>query len=56
MYPIKFLSKNLKKWFGNFVTFGWWDELWLQEALSDYVKYRAVELAYPEYNIVFNLI
>ena len=37
---------------GNFVTFAWWDELWLETALADYIKYRAVDEAYPEWNIV----
>ncbi len=36
------LKINLKfefrfnKWFGNFVTFKWWNELWLEEALGKY--------------------
>jgi puromycin-sensitive aminopeptidase len=42
----------LFKWFGNFVTFSWWDELWLQEALGDYIKYRAVDDEYPGWNVV----
>jgi len=47
------IAKNLAEfWFGNFVTFSWWDELWLQESLGDYIKYRAVDEAYPEWNIL----
>ena len=41
-----------KKWFGNFITFAWWDELWLETGLADYIKYRAVDNAYPQWNIV----
>lgn len=47
------IAKQLTEfWFGNFVTFKWWNELWLQEALGDFVKYFAVDRAYPEYSIV----
>jgi len=28
------LKLNFNKWFGNFVTFKWWNELWLEEALG----------------------
>ena len=47
------IAKQLTEfWFGNFVTFKWWNELWIQEALGDFVKYFAVDRAYPEYSIV----
>ena len=39
-------------WFGNYVTFKWWDELWLQEAVGDFLKYLVVDRVFPEYNIV----
>lgn len=47
-------------WFGNLVTFRWWNELWLQEGISDYLKYKFVDYAYDdEWRIVcwifFNL-
>ncbi|MFF4415415.1 M1 family aminopeptidase [Streptosporangium sp. NPDC001559] len=29
-------------WFGNLVTIGWWDDLWLQEALADVVGRTAL--------------
>lgn len=38
-------------WFGNYVTFKWWNELWLQESISDYIKYRAVGVAYPDWRV-----
>lgn len=38
-------------WFGNYVTFEWWDDLWLQEALADFFKYKAVDQAYNEWLI-----
>ena len=40
------------KWFGGYVTFEWWNELWQQEALSDYFKYRVVDEVYPDWEIV----
>ena len=39
-------------WFGSFVTFDWWDQLWLQESISDYLKYIVVDRVYPDFNIV----
>ncbi|CAF0970213.1 unnamed protein product [Brachionus calyciflorus] len=38
-------------WFGGYVTFEWWNELWQQEALADYFKYRLVDEVYPEWKI-----
>ena len=47
------ISKQLAEfWFGNFVTFKWWNEVWLQEALGDFFKYLAVDQAYPDFRIV----
>ena len=40
------------KWFGNIVTFKWWDDLWLQEGLGDYLKYKFVDFAYQDWRIV----
>ena len=34
------------------MTQNWWDELWLQEALGNFYKYKALQRAYPEWNIV----
>jgi len=48
-----FIAKQLVEfWFGNFVTFEWWDQLWLQESISDYLKYIVVDQVYPNFNIV----
>ena len=50
------ISKQLAEfWFGNFVTFKWWNEIWLQEALGDFFRYLAIDQAYPEFRIVINL-
>jgi glutamyl aminopeptidase len=38
-------------WFGNCVTHPWWDQLWLTEGFSDYIKYRAIEEYIGEWNI-----
>lgn len=47
------IAKQLTEfWFGNYVTFKWWDELWLQEAVGDFLKYLVVDRVFPEYNIV----
>ena len=43
-------------WFGNYVSIKWWDELWLETALADYIKYRAIDEAYPQWNIVKKLL
>ena len=47
------LAEHLSNfWFGNYVSIKWWDELWLETALADYIKYRAVDQVYPAWNIV----
>jgi puromycin-sensitive aminopeptidase len=47
------IAKQLVQfWFGSFVTFDWWDQLWLQESISDYLKYLVVDRVYPDFNIV----
>ena len=40
------------KWFGNAVTFKWWDQLWLQEGLGDYMKYKFADFAYQDWRLV----
>ncbi|CAF3728050.1 unnamed protein product [Rotaria socialis] len=46
------LAKQLaEQWCGNLISFRWWTDLWLQEALSNYLKYQAINIAYPEWNI-----
>ena len=39
-------------WFGNLVTCGWWDDLWLNEAMASFLEHKAVEKIYPEMKIV----
>jgi aminopeptidase N len=39
-------------WFGGLVTFDWWNELWLQEGLGDFFKYKIVDETYPDWRIV----
>jgi aminopeptidase N len=38
-------------WFGNLVTFKWWDELYLQEGLGDFFKYKVVDEAFPDWRV-----
>ncbi|CAF2968141.1 unnamed protein product [Rotaria sp. Silwood2] len=46
------IAKQLaEQWYGNFISFRWWTDLWLQEAISNYLKYHAVNIAYPQWNI-----
>ncbi len=35
-------------WFGNLVTMKWWDDLWLNEAFTEWVSYKAVTSLRPE--------
>lgn len=39
-------------WFGNYVTCGWWDDLWLNEAMAEFLSYKAVQNIYPDLDIV----
>ena len=40
------------KWAGNSVSIKWWDDLWLQQGLSGYLKYKFVDFAYQDWRIV----
>lgn len=37
------------QWFGNLVTMGWWDDLWLNEAFATWAETRSIEETFPEH-------
>lgn len=39
------------QWFGDLVTMGWWDDLWLNESFASVMEYFAVDFVHPEYKI-----
>lgn len=39
-------------WFGNLVTLGWWDDLWLNEAFAVWMARKAVATLVPELDSV----
>ncbi|QQG39767.1 MAG: M1 family metallopeptidase [Candidatus Aenigmatarchaeota archaeon] len=38
------------QWFGNLVTMGWWDDLWLNESFATWMAYKAMEKFHPEWD------
>ncbi|MEK6950398.1 MAG: M1 family metallopeptidase [Nanoarchaeota archaeon] len=39
------------QWFGNLVTMDWWEDLWLNESFATFMSYKAVNAAYPEWDL-----
>ncbi len=39
------------QWFGNLVTMGWWNDLWLNEAFATWVAYKAVHAWKPGWKV-----
>ncbi|KAG4443325.1 hypothetical protein IFR05_001194 [Cadophora sp. M221] len=37
------------QWFGNLVTMGWWDDLWLNEAFAEWAGFTVVDKMFPEW-------
>jgi len=39
------------QWFGNLVTAGWWDNIWLNEAFATWMADKAINHFYPQWNL-----
>lgn len=39
------------QWFGDLVTMGWWDDLWLNEGFASWMQNKAVDQFHPDWNI-----
>ncbi len=39
------------QWFGNLVTMGWWNDLWLNESFATMMAFKALDSAFPEWNM-----
>ena len=44
---ITIMHEMAHMWFGDLVTMGWWDDLWLKESFADYMGHLAVAEATP---------
>ncbi|CAL8126794.1 unnamed protein product [Orchesella dallaii] len=48
LITLVFCHEMAHQWFGNLVTFKWWNEVYLNEGLSVYTQYRAMEVVSPD--------
>ena len=39
------------QWFGNLVTMGWWNDLWLNESFATFMATKFVDKFYPEWDL-----